>query len=299
MPLHFVKERTVMIPMEYLAPKTFEELCRDLEGKAGQVKFVAGCTNVLPSLRASAVSRKFLVNLQGVEGMTGIIEEEQAVSVGALTTMSELASSEIIKKWAPALASAARQMGNPLVRNRATLGGNLADASPAADSAPPLLSLGAVIQTLQANGGKREIPVDRLFEGPHRTVLGSEEVLTWVTFPKPKDPARNAYIKLGLRNASAISVVSVSLLLEMEGKVCRKARVALGSVAPIPMRAYTVERTLEGEEIDQRITERCADMIKGDIAPISDIRGSAEYRRWTASVVFRRALQTAMEGGRE
>jgi CO/xanthine dehydrogenase FAD-binding subunit len=287
-----------MIHMEYLAPKTLEELLKELEGKVGQVKFVAGCTNVIPGIRARTVSQKFLVNLQCLEGMTGIIEEKGAISVGALTTMSELATSEIIKTWAPALASAARQMGNPLVRNRATLGGNLADASPAADSAPPLLSLEAIVHTVQADGVKREIPVDRFFEGPRRTVLGGEEILTKVTFPKPKDPAGNAYIKLGLRNASAISVVSVALLLQMEGKVCLKARVALGSVAPTPMRAYGVERALEGKEIDEAMTEKCAERIKQEIAPISDIRGSAEYRRWAASVVFRRALRAAMRGGR-
>jgi CO/xanthine dehydrogenase FAD-binding subunit len=287
-----------MIDMEYLAPKTLERLLKDLQGKAGQVKFVAGCTNVIPDLRARAVSPKFLVNLQGLEGMSGITEEKDAVSVGALTTMTDLAVSEIIKTWAPALASAAGQMGNPLIRNRATLGGNLADASPAADSAPPLLSLEAVIHTVRADGGKREIPVDRFFEGPHRTVLGEEEILTRVTFPKPKDPSKSAYIKLGLRNASAISVVSVALLIEMEGENCRKARVALGSVAPTPMRAYGVEKTLEGKKIDETIKDTCADLIKGEISPISDIRASAEYRRWTASVLFRRAIQAAMEGGR-
>jgi CO/xanthine dehydrogenase FAD-binding subunit len=287
-----------MIHMEYLAPKTLDELLKDLMGKEGQVKFVAGCTNVIPDLRARAVSPKFLVNLQGLEGTAGIVEEKSAVSVGALTTMTELAESEIIKTWGPALASAARQMGNPLVRNRATLGGNLADASPAADSAPPLLSLEAVLHTVQSGGGKREIPVDRFFEGPHRTVLGGEEILTGVTFPKPKDPSRTAYIKLGLRNASAISVVSIALLLQMEGEVCRGARVALGSVGPTPMRAYEVEKALEGKRIDEKITQKCADMIRGEISPISDIRASAEYRRWTASVLFQRAIQAALEGGR-
>jgi CO/xanthine dehydrogenase FAD-binding subunit len=286
-----------MIHMEYLAPKTLDELLKDLKGKAGQVKFAAGCTNVIPDLRARAVSPKFLVNLEGLESMAGIVEKKAVVSVGALTTMTELAASEIIKTWAPALASAAGQMGNHLIRNRATLGGNLADASPAADSAPPLLSLEAVAHTVQADGGKREIPLDRFFEGPHRTVLGGEEILTSVTFPKPKDPSRSAYIKFGLRNASAISVVSIALLLQMEGDVCRKARVALGSVAPTPIRAYGVEKALEGKEIDGKIPETCAELIRREISPISDIRASAEYRRWTASVLFRRALQAAVEGG--
>jgi len=151
---------------------------------------------------------------------------------------------------------------------------------------------------MQREGAKRQIPVDRFFEGPHRTVLGEEELLTWVVFPKPKEPLRSAYIKLGLRNASAISVVSLALLLHVEGPRCSKARVALGSVAPTPMRAYGVEMALEGKEVDDKITEVCAGMIKQEISPISDIRASAEYRRWTASVLFRRAIHAAMEGGR-
>jgi CO/xanthine dehydrogenase FAD-binding subunit len=286
-----------MIQAEYLAPKTLEALVRALEGRAGKVTFVAGCTNVIPELRARVVSPNFLVDLRGLEAMGGVVEEEGFISVGALTTMSELAASETIRKWAPALASAALQMGNPLVRNRATLGGNLADASPAADSAPPLLALEAVIHTVQREGEKREIPVDRFFEGPHRTVLGGEELLTGVSFPKPKDPSKSAYIKLGLRNASAISVVSLALSLDVEGSVCSKARVALGSVAPTPMRAYGVEKTLQGKEVDDKIIETCAALIRQEISPISDIRASAEYRRWTASVLFQRAIRTAMEGG--
>lgn len=287
-----------MIDLEYLAPKTLDQLFDALKGKGGQVKFVAGCTNVIPELRARAVSPKVLVNLQGMEGMSRITEEKDSISIGALATMADLAGSEIIKAWAPALASAAHQMGNPLIRNRATLGGNLADASPAADSAPPLLSLEAVIHTVRPGGEKRQIPVDRFFEGPHRTVLREEEIVTKVTVAKPRDPARSAYIKLGLRNASAISVVSIAVLLEVEGEICRRARVALGSVAPKPIRAYGVEKALEGKRIDKAIEETGADLIRREISPISDIRASEEYRRWTASVLFQRAIQAAMEGGR-
>lgn len=281
---------------EYVAPRTFEELAHILKDNTGQVTFVAGCTNVIPDLRAGALSPRYLVSLQGLEGMSGISEQKGTISIGALTTMAELAESAVIRNWAPTLASAARQMGNPLVRNRATLGGNLADASPAADSAPPLLSHEGVIHSVRGNGEKRQIPIDRFFEGPHRTALGEGEILTKVTFRKPKDPAKSAYIKLGLRSASAISVVSIALSLEMEGEICSRARVALGSVAPTPVRAYGAEKVLEGRAIDPEITESCAGIIAGEISPISDIRASEAYRRYTASVLFRRAIRAATEG---
>ena len=218
------------------------------------------------------------------------------ISIGALTTMTDLASSEIIQKESPILASAARQLGNPLTRNRATIGGNLADASPAADTAPPLLALEATIHTAGPEGKGREIPLDRFFLGPNKTVLDEDEIITRITIPKPKDPWKGSHIKFGLRNAMAISVASVALMLEMEGNVCRKARVALGSLSPKPIRAYLVEKELEDREITDVVLERCTVTVNQEIFPISDIRGSADYRRLVAAVLLKRAIRQAHMG---
>lgn len=285
-----------MIETEYLAPRNIDRLFEGIQGRAGQVKFMAGCTNVLPNLRARAISPRILVDLTGIEEITHVREGNGVISIGALTTMTDLASSEIIQKESPILASAARQLGNPLTRNRATIGGNLADASPAADMAPPLLALEATIHTAGPEGKGREIPLDRFFLGPNKTVLDEDEIITRITIPKPKDPWKGSHIKFGLRNAMAISVASVALMLEMKENVCRKARVALGSLSPKPIRAYLVEKELEDREITDEVLARCTVTVNQEISPISDIRGSADYRRLVAAVLLKRAIRQAHMG---
>ena len=285
-----------MIETEYLAPRNIDQLFEGIQGRIGQVKFMAGCTNVLPNLRARAISSRILVDLTGIEEIAHIREDNGVISIGALTTMTDLAFSEIIQKESPILASAARQLGNPLTRNRATIGGNLADASPAADMAPPLLALEATIHTAGPEGKGREISLDRFFLGPNKTVLDEDEIITRITIPKPKDPWKGSHIKFGLRNAMAISVASVALMLEMAENVCRKARVALGSLSPKPIRAYLVEKELEDRKITDAVLEQCAVTMNQEISPISDIRGSADYRRLVAAVLLKRAIRQAHMG---
>ncbi len=279
----------------YLAPKDLNEVFKTLEDTKGQIKFIAGGTNVIANIRAEKISPELLIDLTALEELSHVREENGAISIGALTTISELASSEIIRNQSPILSSAANRLGNPLTRNRATIGGNLADASPAADMAPPLLALDAVVHTEQGGGKGREISLEKFFLGPNRTVLEKDEIITRITFPKPKDPEKGHHIKLGLRNAMAISVVSIAVMFELEGKICRKARVALGAVAPKPMRAYGVEKALEGSEINQEVIEKCEPVLKKEISPISDIRASSEYREMAASVLLKRTIMEAMK----
>ncbi|RLB30521.1 MAG: hypothetical protein DRH11_14705 [Deltaproteobacteria bacterium] len=286
-----------MIEAEYVAPSNLGELFKSIEGRAERVKFVAGCTNVLPDLRAQNPAPMLLVDLTGIEDLRRIEENNGVISIGSLATMTELAASEIIRTHGPILASAARALGNPLTRNRATIGGNIADASPAADTAPPLLALEATIHTEGASHAKREIPVEEFFIGPNQTVLNQGELITRITFPIPKDPSASSHIKFGLRNAMAISVVSVAVVLEMQGNLCHRARIALGSVAPKPIRAYLTEKELEGRKITEEVLESCAEVVKKEISPITDIRASAQYREHVTGVLLKRALwQAAREG---
>lgn len=283
-----------IIESEYTAPQSLSQLLEAIQVRTGEVKFVAGCTNVLPDLRAREVSPELLVDLTGIKELTHIREEKGLVSIGALTTMKKLSSSELIQREVPILASAARQLGNPLTRNRATVGGNLADASPAADTAPPFLALEATIHTVRPGGKRREIPMDDFFVGPRKSVLEKDEIIVQITFPKPKDSSAGSHIKFGLRNAMAISVVSIALMLEMDNKLCRKARIALGSVAPKPIRAYGAEEFLKGKVIIDAVLEECTTAVQKDISPISDVRASAEYRRALTAVLLKRALREAL-----
>lgn len=261
----------------------------------GRAKVVAGGTNVVPDLRAKAIQPEVLIDLSRLRNLSYIKEEKERIRIGALTTLSAIASSEVIRRSAPVLSEATRHMGNPLVRNRATIGGNLADASPAADSAPPLLVLDASVILETAGGGSRTVPIDQFFLGPNRTIQEDGELIREVLFPKPSPSARMAYSKFGLRNAMAISVVSVAVLLEMEGGICRKGRIALGAVSPTPIRACGVEQFLLNQAFSEELIGECCERLQSEIHPISDIRASEAYRRSVASVLLGRLLRQVMK----
>jgi len=277
--------------MEYFAPKTLTDTLALLGRWRGKARVIAGGTNVIPDLRAKNLKSGVLIDISHLKSLSYIKEEKRRIRIGGLTVLSEIASSKVILKYAPTLSEAARQLGNPLVRNRATIAGNLADASPAADTAVPLLALEATIVTDRHGKKGREIPIDQFFIGPIKTVLKPDEIIKEVFFPKPDSKARWAYRKLGLRNAMAISVVSVAVLLEMDGEICRKTTIGLGAVAPTPMRACKTEAKLTGQAISERLIKACCEEIEGEVRPISDIRASADYRRSMASVLFRRCVE--------
>jgi carbon-monoxide dehydrogenase medium subunit len=283
----------------YFRPKNLREAIDVLEEWKGRAKVMAGGTNLIPDMRSGVPPPGAIVDLTGLRELTRIGQENGAVSIGALATISQIAASQVIRQHGAILASAASHLGNPLTRNRATIGGNLADASPAADTAPPLLALGASVHTERAGGEGREIPIKAFFHGPNQTALEASEIIREITYPPVKGPARGSHIKFGLRNAMAISVVSIAVLLEMDGSVCQRARVALGAVAPTPIRARRVEALLEGKTIDGPLLDECAAAVREEISPISDIRASGDYRRLATSALVKRAIQQALNEGQK
>jgi len=283
--------------MEYFAPATLSEALSLLKKWTGKARIVAGCTNTIPDMRSKAVKAEALIDVSHLRNLSFIKEEKKRIRIGALTTISGLTFSRTINKYVPILSEAARQFGNPLVRNRATIGGNLADASPAADTAVPLLVLEATVVTDREREKNRQIPIDRLFVGPNKTILKSDEMIKEVTFSKPDLGEKCAYAKLGLRNAMAISLVSVAVLLQIEGGECKKARIGLGAVAPKPIRAYRTEDMLIGEKITESLMRDCCQSVEREISPISDVRASAEYRRSMVSLLLRRLIQQIVSEG--
>jgi carbon-monoxide dehydrogenase medium subunit len=245
-------------------------------------------------MRLGLMDPDIIINLAGIRGLSYIEEKQDLLVIGALTTIADVANSEIIQRKTPILSLAASQLGNPLTRNRATIGGNLANASPAADMAPPLLALEASIHTERANKKGRDILLASFFLEESETVLQEDEIITEITIPKPERNEKGSYFKLGKREATAISIVSIAVMLEMEGKLCRKARVALGAVAPTPIRARGVENMLEGEEITSELIRDCTAVLLKEISPISDIRASADYRKLATTVLLKRAILRAL-----
>ena len=278
---------------EYLAPKSLSEALQFMGTWRGKARLIAGGTNVIPDMRDKALEAQVLIDLSRVKNLSYIKEEKQRIRIGALTTMSELMASPVIQKNALLLHDAIWQIGNPLVRNRATVGGNLADASPAADSAVPLLALDAKIIVEKNRAKPREVVMDRFFVGPNKTVLKRDELVREVVVPKPGPSAKMSYSKFGLRNAMAVSVVSIGVCLEIEKGKCTKARIGLGSVAPTPIRAYEVEKMLAGQVITEELIQRCCQVVRDEIHPITDVRASLEYRKSMTSVLLGRLLRQA------
>jgi carbon-monoxide dehydrogenase medium subunit len=279
----------------YIKPKDLSDLRHVMAEYEARVTVIAGGTNLIPEMREGEKAPELLLDISDMAELSFIRQDNGSITIGAATTIAEMAASPVLRDCSPILASAAAQLGNPLTRNRATVGGNLANASPCADTAPPLLVLDASVEILSPGGKTRQVPLNKFFRGYKFTDLVKGEILSGITFPKPNGSTKSSHTKIGLRNAASICVASIAVTLEMDGKSCRKARVAAGSVAPVPMRAYRVEKLLEGKEIDAALLEACMAAVKEEISPISDIRGSQEYRSYVTAMILKRNIERALK----
>ncbi|MEW6242917.1 MAG: xanthine dehydrogenase family protein subunit M [Bacillota bacterium] len=284
-----------MYKMRYAAPRTLTEALRLLGEEREGVYVVAGSTNVLPDLRAKKIRPSLLLSIEKLGELKGIHADGDVVTVGALTTINELLASRDIELNAGILHQAAQRFADPLVRNRATIGGNLANASPAADSAVPLLALDAVLDICSARG-EREVPLSSFFTGPGKTVLERDELIRAVRFPSDSENQK-AFIKFGLREAMAISLVSVGVELRIQKDEVAYARVAFGAVAPTPMRGFRTEEFLVGKKLTAEVLDEARQVASREVRPISDVRATESYRRHISGVLLGRAIKMALGGG--
>jgi len=271
-------------------PLTLPEALQALAG-GGRARPLAGGTDLVVQLRAGRRRDLTLVDL-GALGLAGIRERDGGIEIGACTAMAEIAADARVRETCPALAEAAALVGAWPIQCRATLGGNLANASPAADTAPPLLAADARV-LLASACGRRELPVDELFVGPGATSLRDGELILAVFVPRWVRPAGRVvdrFVKVGPRREQIISVVSLSARVAVSGGVVAAARLALGSVAATPRRAAAAERYLLGREVSAATRRRAAEVIQEDIAPIDDVRAPAAYRRLATAVLLDRVL---------
>ncbi len=278
-----------MNDFEFLSPQSLNTALRAISTKGRNYKIIAGGTNLVPDMRSQSISPRWVIDLGGVETLRFLKEEGGLIRIGALTTMADLVDSKFIRNRAPLLWQAASRFAGPIVRNRATVGGNLADASPAADSAVPLLALKAQVK-LQSLKGKRTMPLEQFFADYRKTALRPGEILTEIAFPIPERTAKFAYHKMGRRNAMAISVVSVGVLLKMKGDICSEAAVALGAVAPTPIRVPAVESLLRNQKVDLALAKNCGELAAESAQPIDDLRASGDYRRKMCAVYVEKAI---------
>jgi CO/xanthine dehydrogenase FAD-binding subunit len=279
--------------MEFLVPKTPSEALDFLREYGGRARLIAGGTNAVPELRDKSLKADALIDISNLRDLAYIRQKENLIHIGSLTTMVELTSSAFLQDRVPIIAAAARQVGNPLVRNRATIGGNLVDASPAADLAIPLLALGATAVMKRAGSEERRMPIEEFFLGPRRTALAKDEMLIEISFFIPERDAFQGYRKLGLRNAMTISLASAAVMLGAERKTGRLVRIALGAVAPKPIRVYRAEEMLKDGPIRSERINACCEAAVAATQPISDIRASADYRKEMTAVIVKRLLLAA------
>ena len=276
---------------DYVKPKDLEEALDILSQHGAEARSLAGGTDLLVNIRAGKISPKVLVDIGELRELKVTTFDSSKVRVGAAVCHSDLVRSRELAEHGNVLVEAAKTIGSLQVRNRGTIGGNLANASPAADTAVPLLALGATLE-LRNRWRVREVPLDEFFLGPGSTVLEANEIITEIRFPTAK-MRKGAFLKLGRRNALAISVASVAVLVEIDsgGSAFGDVRIALGAVAPTPMRAKSAENTLRGKPVSERVVERAAIVALEDVQPISDVRASAEYRKEVVKILLQRALR--------
>jgi carbon-monoxide dehydrogenase medium subunit len=270
---------------EYHRPRTLAEAW-DLHSRLADPVWIAGGTDLLA--RKAKEARPF-VSLRGIEELRGVETAPRETRIGATTTISELVENREILLRYPVLAEAGRALASQQIRNVATLGGNLGNASPCADTATPLRVLGARARIASASGA-REVPLEDFFRGPGKSCLAPGELLTAVLLPAPRPGVRATFQKKG-RVRMDIAIASASVLLVLEGGRCREARVAVGSLAPTPLRLSEVESLLEGEAITPALLAEVEAATRRAVRPITDIRASADYRRTLAGVLVKRAVE--------
>ncbi len=277
----------------YHAPTSLDEALSLLEQYGEDARPIAGGTAMVNLLKQNLVFADHLVGLGKVPGLSGISRSNGDLRIGALTKHREVERSADVAAAAPLLAEAYSRVATVRIRNMATVGGGLTHADPAQDPPPALMALGARV-VLASSGGTRELPVEDLFVDYYETALQPGELLTEVIVPAQSSDARGVYLKFLPRTEDDYATVAVAAIASVENGVCAGVRVALGAVAPTPVRATAVEAALEGQPVTADAIRSAAEAVAEQVDPLADFRGSSDYKRDMAVVFTRRALEQAL-----
>jgi len=274
----------------YYKPRSLDEAW-ELKEKIPDALFLAGGTDIMVGIKNGELYPPALISLRSIPELNSI-KINGGAYIGALTTISDLIHHPALYDIYSVLVEAAKRLGSVQIRNVATIGGNLCNCSPCADMALPLLVLDAKVR-IQTAKKSREIPIDEFFKGPGETNLTPNEILTGIILEPPRKSAKAIFLKKG-RVRMDLAIASLAALMEMEGEKCQKARLAAGSVAPVPLRLFKVEAQLEGTTITDKLVAEAQQLAAESVAPITDIRATKEYRRQIVSVLVKRALKNIL-----
>ncbi len=287
-----------MRPFELHQPETAREVIALLAQHGTRASLLAGGTDLLVEIKEGIRAPEIVIDAKHIPGLRELsVSTTEGLRFGALVTVREIEMSAPVREHFHGLWQAVRELGSIQVRNRATVAGNVCRASPSADTLPPLIADGARVTMLGA-GGERTVLLEEFFTGPGKTVLKPEEIVTGFHVPAPSPGTGKFYIKHGRRKAMELATVGVAVHLTMAAGKCSAVRIALGAVAPTPIRARNAEALLAGITPDATSIAACAAAAAFESSPISNIRGSAAYRRRMVEELTHRAIVAAMETAR-
>jgi CO/xanthine dehydrogenase FAD-binding subunit len=282
-------------PFDYQIPKTLREAC-DLLWKYGEkARVIAGGTDLVILLRDGKEQPQCVVDITHIPELRKIEEKDGMICIGAGVTHSEISSSPLVRRYGRVLSDAAGEIGSPQIRNTGTIGGNIVNASPAADTLPPLMILNAVAK-VATKEGEREVPLQQVFEGPYQTNLKPHEILVRITFQKLPPDAMTSFVRLARREAMAIARMSVALLLQMEkgNDRIRDIRVSLGAVTPTPRRLSGVEVFLKGKSPGEVTLKMVSKKVSEEMVKQAGVRPSTSYKSPVVEALFMRAFREAL-----
>jgi carbon-monoxide dehydrogenase medium subunit len=277
---------------EYHTPGSVPEALELLSRYGSDAKLLAGGTDLVLAMKKRNITPRHLINLKTIPGLSGIRADAEGITIGALTTIAEIERSSVIRETYTALWDAALVMASPQVRTLATIGGNLVSAVPSADTAPPLMVLSAQAR-ITGPAGERTCPVEELFAAPSTCALAATDILTGIRIPVPK--GRGIYLKSMRRAALDLALAGVAAYVACDdGKVCTDVKIALGAVAPTPIRAAAAEQVVLGKVLTEELSADAGKVSATLCRPITDLRATREYRCSLVEVLTKRALLQAL-----
>ncbi len=277
---------------EYFAPETMEEACSLLAKYKGEARVLAGGTDLLVQMKNREVTPRYLINIKNIPNLDYIrYDDKEGLRIGALTPIEALKTSTLIRRRFGILSQAAAVLGTVQIRNRGTIAGNLCNASPAAETAPALITLAAKARIVGV-AGERAVALEDFFISPGQTVLQAGEIVTEIQVPNLPPRSGGAYLKHSIKRMD-IAIVGVGVVITLNGEVCNDIKIALGAVASTPIRAKKAEEIIRGQGLDSELMERAAQIASEESHPIDDIHSYAQYRKQMVKVLAKEAMKQA------
>ena len=285
-----IKLKDYMGDPKFYHPQNLDETLSFLNREPQATRVVAGGTDLYLQVREKQIMAKFLVDLSHVTELQSIQKQNESVVLGPTLTLNEVIRSQLFRDRFLGLIEAASSIGSPQIRNRGTVGGNIARASPAGDCSVALLSLNARI-TLRNVRASRTVPLEKFFVGPGSHIGQEDELISEITFPICSKQSGSSFIKLGKRRALVLAIAVVAVYVEVgENAKIKEVRIALGSLAPTPCRSFHAEEILKGRLVSMQAFEEAGQAALTDVSPIDDLRASAQYRKLVTPILVQRAL---------